>query len=141
MLLPRNAGGRSAAVLAVACGRVSAFLGKSGHDCSCSCNRSPYPVRPRLRRSWASPTFRFSSPLPSFSDFSLLPSLKASLKEMDLHTPTDIQARAIPQLLKLRSLVAVAETRSGISKARGEKPWHRLFVWGQVQATQQGQTA
>lgn len=32
---------------------------------------------------------------------------------MDLHTPTDIQARAIPQLLKLRSLVAVAETGSG----------------------------
>jgi superfamily II DNA/RNA helicase len=51
--------------------------------------------------------------LPSFFEFSLLPSLKASLKEQDLTTPTDIQARAIPQLLKRRSLLAVAETGSG----------------------------
>ncbi|MFK7739828.1 MAG: DEAD/DEAH box helicase [Planctomycetota bacterium] len=51
--------------------------------------------------------------MPSFSDFSLLPSLKASLAEQDLSTPTDIQARAIPELLKQRSLVGVAETGSG----------------------------
>ena len=49
----------------------------------------------------------------SFSDFSLLPSLKNSLAEQGLSSATDIQARAIPLLLKRRSLVAVAETGSG----------------------------
>jgi len=53
------------------------------------------------------------SPLPSFSDYPLLPSLKASLTEQELTTPTDIQARAIPELLKKRSMVGVAETGSG----------------------------
>ena len=33
--------------------------------------------------------------MPSFSDYPLLPSLKASLVEQELTTPTDIQARAI----------------------------------------------
>jgi len=56
---------------------------------------------------------RQKHPLPSFSDFTLLPSLKQSLAEQELTTPTDIQARAIPLLLKSRSLVAVAETGSG----------------------------
>lgn len=51
--------------------------------------------------------------MPSFFDFALLPSLKNSLKEQGLTTPTDIQSRAIPHLLKLQSLVAVAETGSG----------------------------
>lgn len=53
------------------------------------------------------------SSVPSFSDYPLLPSLKASLIEQKLTTPTDIQARAIPELLKKRSLVGVAETGSG----------------------------
>ena len=51
--------------------------------------------------------------MPSFSDYPLLPSIKASLVEQGLTTPTDIQAHAIPELLKRRSLVGVAETGSG----------------------------
>lgn len=51
--------------------------------------------------------------MPSFSDYPLLPSLKASLAEQELTSPTDIQARAIPELLKKRSMVGVAETGSG----------------------------
>lgn len=52
-------------------------------------------------------------PLPSFSDYPLLPTIKTSLAEQDLSTPTEIQARSIPELLKGRSLVGVAETGSG----------------------------
>jgi ATP-dependent RNA helicase RhlE len=51
--------------------------------------------------------------LSSFSDYPLLPSLKSSLVEQGLTKPTDIQARAIPELLKKRSLIGVAETGSG----------------------------
>lgn len=51
--------------------------------------------------------------MPSFADFQLLPSIKASLVELGLEQPTDIQARAIPELLKKRSIVGVAETGSG----------------------------
>jgi superfamily II DNA/RNA helicase len=49
----------------------------------------------------------------SFSDFSLLDTLQTTLSEKGLETPTEIQLRAIPALLKGRSLVGVAETGSG----------------------------
>ncbi len=49
----------------------------------------------------------------SFIDFPLLPSLQATLKEKNLVTPTEIQARALPLLLDGRSVVGVAETGSG----------------------------
>lgn len=49
----------------------------------------------------------------SFSEFPLLPTLRATLAEMELVTPTEIQAKAIPALLAGESLVAVAETGSG----------------------------
>lgn len=49
----------------------------------------------------------------SFADFPLLPSLQATLAEQDLVTPTEIQARAIPELLEGRSVVGIAETGSG----------------------------
>jgi superfamily II DNA/RNA helicase len=49
----------------------------------------------------------------SFADFDLLPSLRATLAERGLETPTEIQARAIPELLAGRSLVGLAETGSG----------------------------
>ena len=49
----------------------------------------------------------------SFSIFNLLPTLQKTLVEKELTTPTEIQERAIPLLLDMRSLVGVAETGSG----------------------------
>lgn len=51
--------------------------------------------------------------MPSFKDFSLLDSLKLTLKEKGLNTPTEIQTKAIPALLEGQSLIGVAETGSG----------------------------
>jgi ATP-dependent RNA helicase RhlE len=48
-----------------------------------------------------------------FTDFDLMPSLQATLKEKEFVKPTEIQLRAIPLLLAGRSLVGVAETGTG----------------------------
>ncbi len=48
-----------------------------------------------------------------FSSFGLLPSLQATLAEKDFVTATEIQARALPILLKGKSLIGVSETGSG----------------------------
>ena len=48
-----------------------------------------------------------------FSDFSLLPTLQATLTEKGFLQPTEIQVRALPSLLEGKSLVGVAETGSG----------------------------
>lgn len=49
----------------------------------------------------------------TFQEFNLLPTLQASLDEMGLKKPTEIQSRTIPNLLAERSLVGVAETGTG----------------------------
>ena len=49
----------------------------------------------------------------SFADLPLLPTLRASLAEQGLETPTEVQERAIPEMLAGRALVAIAETGSG----------------------------
>ncbi len=49
----------------------------------------------------------------TFQKFPLLPSLLTTLAEEDLITPTEIQKRALPHLLKGKSLVGVSETGSG----------------------------
>lgn len=49
----------------------------------------------------------------SFSEFGLLDTLQETLTEKGLTKPTEIQARAIPALLKWHSVVGVAETGSG----------------------------
>lgn len=49
----------------------------------------------------------------AFTDLDLLPTLQASLKELALTMPTEIQRRALPALLAGRSVVGVAETGSG----------------------------
>lgn len=49
----------------------------------------------------------------SFSQYSLLPSLLDTLKEKGFTTPTEIQARALPLLLRGTSVAGVAETGSG----------------------------
>lgn len=51
--------------------------------------------------------------MPSFAEYSLLPSLLATLAEQGLAHPTEIQAATIPPQLKGRSVVGVAETGSG----------------------------
>ena len=55
----------------------------------------------------------------TFAELNLLPSLVASLTAMDRHTPTEIQAAAIPELLSGRSVVGIAETGSGKTLAYG----------------------
>lgn len=62
----------------------------------------------------------------SFAELPLLPSIKATLAGLQLVTPTDVQARSIPELLKGRSLVAVAETGSGKTLAYVLPMLHRL---------------
>ena len=49
----------------------------------------------------------------SFKEFSLLPSLKQTLKEIKISKPTEIQQKALPILLQGLSVVGVAETGSG----------------------------
>jgi ATP-dependent RNA helicase RhlE len=49
----------------------------------------------------------------TFADFDLLPTLQASLAEQGFTIPTEIQGRALPELLAGRSVVGIAETGSG----------------------------
>jgi ATP-dependent RNA helicase RhlE len=49
----------------------------------------------------------------AFTELPLLPGLQATLAELQLVTPTEIQRRALPLLLEGRSVVGVAETGSG----------------------------
>ncbi|MDF1825620.1 MAG: DEAD/DEAH box helicase [Verrucomicrobiales bacterium] len=49
----------------------------------------------------------------SFHAFELLPSLQTTLDELGFDTPTEIQGRTIPPLLRGESVVGVAETGSG----------------------------
>jgi ATP-dependent RNA helicase RhlE len=59
-------------------------------------------------------------------DFGLLPSLLGSLSAQNITTPTEIQQRAIPELLRGRSLVGVAETGSGKTLAYALPMLHQL---------------
>ncbi|MCB1062039.1 MAG: DEAD/DEAH box helicase [Verrucomicrobiae bacterium] len=49
----------------------------------------------------------------SFSRFDLIPTLQSTLEKQGFVTPTEIQERALPSLLKGTSVVGVAETGSG----------------------------
>jgi len=49
----------------------------------------------------------------TFTDFGLLPSLQATLKEKRIFKPSEIQALAIPLLMAGQSVVGVSETGSG----------------------------
>ncbi|MEX2577773.1 MAG: DEAD/DEAH box helicase [Verrucomicrobiales bacterium] len=49
----------------------------------------------------------------SFRAFDLIPSLQSTLKTVGFDTPTEIQERALPALLRGDSVVGVAETGSG----------------------------
>ena len=56
---------------------------------------------------------KVSSTMTTFANFNLLPTLQETLIEKELTRPTEIQERAIPELLSGRSVVGVAETGSG----------------------------
>jgi ATP-dependent RNA helicase RhlE len=62
----------------------------------------------------------------SFTDFNLLPTIQATLAEKGLVTPTEIQSRALPQLLKGKSVVGVSETGSGKTLAYALPILHQL---------------
>jgi ATP-dependent RNA helicase RhlE len=62
----------------------------------------------------------------AFTDFDLLPSLQASLKEKELKKPTEIQSRAIPLLLNGKTIVGVSETGSGKTLAYALPILHML---------------
>ncbi|MCC6806101.1 MAG: DEAD/DEAH box helicase [Deltaproteobacteria bacterium] len=62
----------------------------------------------------------------AFSDLPLLPSLQQTLVEKSLVTPTEIQARVIPELLAGRSIVGVSETGSGKTLAYALPVLHAL---------------
>jgi ATP-dependent RNA helicase RhlE len=61
-----------------------------------------------------------------FTDFDLLPSIQATLAEKGFVTPTEIQSRALPQLLKGKSVVGVSETGSGKTLAYALPILHQL---------------
>jgi ATP-dependent RNA helicase RhlE len=62
----------------------------------------------------------------SFTRFDLLPTLQATLAERGLTKPTEIQSRAVPELLAGRSIVGVAETGSGKTLAYALPVLHLL---------------
>ena len=65
-------------------------------------------------------------PMSNFSEFSLLPSLIASLARQELTLPTEVQTGTIPALLDDRPLVAVSETGSGKTLAYVLPMLHKL---------------
>jgi len=62
----------------------------------------------------------------TFDDLDLLPSLAGTLRDLKISAPTEIQARAIPELVAGRSVVGVAETGSGKTMAYVLPILHRL---------------
>jgi superfamily II DNA/RNA helicase len=62
----------------------------------------------------------------TFSSFSLLPTLQATLTEKNLVEPTEIQSRALPALLEGKSVVGVAQTGSGKTLAYALPVLHHL---------------
>jgi superfamily II DNA/RNA helicase len=62
----------------------------------------------------------------AFTALPLLPGLQATLAELHLVTPTEIQRRALPVLLAGRSVVGVAETGSGKTLAYALPILHAL---------------
>ena len=53
----------------------------------------------------------------TFNDFDLDPKILESLKEMKYLEPSEIQAKAIPEVLKKHDVVALAQTGSGKTAA------------------------
>jgi ATP-dependent RNA helicase RhlE len=62
----------------------------------------------------------------TFTDFNLLPTIQETLNEKSFLTPTEIQQRAIPLILRGQSLVGVAETGSGKTLAFALPVLHML---------------
>ena len=62
----------------------------------------------------------------SFREYTLLPSLLSTLQNLDFITPTEIQAKALPALLRGESVVGVAETGSGKTLAYALPALHKV---------------
>jgi ATP-dependent RNA helicase RhlE len=62
----------------------------------------------------------------TFADLGLAPKLLAALPAAGLHTPTPIQAQAIPPILAGRDLMGLAQTGTGKTAAFGLPLLHRL---------------
>ena len=62
----------------------------------------------------------------SFREYTLLPSLLSTLQKLDFNTPTEIQAKALPALLRGESVVGVAETGSGKTLAYALPALHKV---------------
>jgi superfamily II DNA/RNA helicase len=62
----------------------------------------------------------------SFYELGLLPTLQATLDAQRITRPTEIQARAMPELLAGRSVVGVAETGSGKTLAYALPILHKI---------------
>lgn len=52
-----------------------------------------------------------------FSDYRIAPEIKKSLEELGFKRPTDIQYKAIPSILKLEDVMAIAQTGTGKTAA------------------------
>ena len=64
--------------------------------------------------------------MPSFNDFTLQPSTRVALANMNITEPTPIQAQAIPALLAGKDLVGQSATGSGKTLAYGVPLVERL---------------
>ena len=62
----------------------------------------------------------------AFAEFGLLPTLQETLLEKGILCPTEIQVRALPALLNVRSIVGIAETGSGKTLAHALPAMHHM---------------
>lgn len=57
--------------------------------------------------------------MPSFKEFGLSPAMVSNLEQLGFEQPTEIQAKALPQCLARRDVIAMAQTGSGKTAAFG----------------------
>ncbi|AOY88075.1 ATP-dependent RNA helicase DbpA [Marinobacter salinus] len=57
--------------------------------------------------------------MPSFKEFGLSPAMVSNLEQLGFEHPTEIQAKALPQCLARRDVIAMAQTGSGKTAAFG----------------------
>ena len=52
--------------------------------------------------------------MPSFKEFGLSPAMVSNLEQLGFEHPTEIQAKALPQCLARRDVIAMAQTPGGV---------------------------
>ena len=63
-----------------------------------------------------------------FSEYHIAPEIKQSLEELGYRRPTDIQFKAIPSILKLEDVMAIAQTGTGKTAAFAIPVINLLFI-------------